>query len=127
MLKWFHHLFNPHCKECAEEKVCASCETLRSLLEQSQFEKRDLLNRLLQSNEKTEEPRATPENLKPIMPRHVPWRVRQQMLEEESRNRARSMTNAAKPDTAKTETYKVEPQSIDELERELGVVDTHEG
>jgi hypothetical protein len=100
---FFHHLFTPHCEHCLEErrelkaenKICESCETLRKQLEIANFEKERLLSRLL---EKPEQPIVDnkPVNITP--PKTIPWRVRQQMLEQADRDKAMALRNAAKPD-----------------------------
>ena len=115
LLKLIHHLLNPHCPDCLNErhesKICQSCETLEKQLEISNFEKRELLNKLLKEPEPivpTELPKAY------TMPKTIPWRVRQQMLEREDREKARLMRQAPLPDST---------NKIEELERELGVSD----
>lgn len=119
MIKWLHHLFNPHCIECKtelEEKLeriehnseCKSCDTLRAQLDIANYEKKELLNRLLSPIMETriEGPDITPESLKA---KAIPWRMRQQMLEAEDRVRAQAIRNAPKP--------------VEDLEKELGVVE----
>jgi hypothetical protein len=94
-----------------EEKVCQSCETLRQQLEISNYEKGELLKKLLKEPEAppiTEAPNITP-------PRMVPWNVRRQMLEREDREKARLMRDAPKPDA---NTNKAD---VAELEKELDV------
>jgi len=78
-----------------DEKVCASCETLKQQLEIANYEKQQLLNRIL---EKPEAPAPTvAPNITP--PRMIPWNVRRQMLEREDREKARALRNAPKPDS----------------------------
>jgi uncharacterized Zn finger protein (UPF0148 family) len=94
---WIHKLLNPHCPDCKEERdnsrVCPSCETLKMQLEISNNEKRQLLERIL------EKPalESKPELREVTRPVNVPWRVRQQMLEAEDREKARLMREAPKP------------------------------
>ena len=86
---------------------CENCEMLRSLLEQERYNNRKLLDSLLEvvkpsvvASERSEPP-------KPIMPKNIPWSVRQQMLEQESRITAQLLKQ----------------KSIENLEEELGVSD----
>lgn len=116
MLKWLHHLLNPHCEHCAQErrerKVCDSCETLRQELAYERHEKEILLSRLL------EKPESPKEESKPVMntrPTAVPWRVRQQMLEQEDRAKAKLMRDAQK-------TLEVDKKSEEEFEKEFNEV-----
>lgn len=119
MINWIHRLLNPHCKYCLEEKldslICKSCETLKQQLEIANFEKEKLLNRLLEKPIVEEAP--VQNELKPIQPRTVPWHVRKQMLENESRESARLLRD-------KVEEIKQssEPLTVEEIEKELGVV-----
>jgi len=108
MINWIHHLFNPHCEHCREEReesrVCPSCETLKSQLESVNHEKNKLLDRLLT-------PPVVETVVQPVReitaPVNIPWNVRRQMLEREDRERAKLIQNAPIP----TET----------LERELNI------
>lgn len=95
-----------------EPEVCKSCEVLKQQLEIANFEKKQLLTRLL---DKPEVERTTAPPLVAVPPnlRNVPWRVRQQMLEAEDRAKAKAMRDAPKPDA---ETEKKETEAF---EREL--------
>lgn len=95
-----------------ENKICASCETLKLQLEIANYEKQQLLNRLL-APPVTEERPVAPEPTTVLRPRNVPWAVRRQMLEREDRIKAATLRNAAKPDSVATE----------ELEKELNVAE----
>ena len=78
------------------ELPCNTCEVLRSQLDESNRERRELLNRLLEHNS-PEPPVAIPqEEMKPIGNQHIPWRVRQQMLEQEDRVKAKLMKDRTK-------------------------------
>lgn len=92
-----------------EETVCQSCETLRVQLEIANYEKKQLLDRIL------EKPEAPPITEPPAItrPKMVPWNVRRQILEQEDREKARALRNAATPDAAKVD--------VTELEKELNV------
>jgi len=107
MSNWIHRFFNPHCPHCKEEredsKVCPSCETLKHQLEVVYYEKKQLLDRLLEKPEKEASP-VLREVSKPV---NVPWNVRRQMLEAEDREKAKLMSAA--------------PIPTEELEKELDV------
>lgn len=97
MYKWFG----------IEDMPCNTCEVLRTQLDESNRERRDLLNRLLVPSN-PEPPSSIPkEDMRPIMQQQLPWRVRQQMLEAEDRKQAALM--------------KEKKKEIEELEKELGV------
>ena len=119
MIKWIHHLFNPHCSECFEQrerereesKVCESCETLKIQLAIVNQEKSQLLARLLdETSPKVETVTGPPQITRPIA---IPWKVRQQMLEREDRIKAKLMKDAPKP---------IEVPTLEELEADLGII-----
>jgi len=88
------------------EDVCETCEVLRAQLDESNRERKELLNRLLIKD--TPEPLPVKEEeLRPVQSQFIPWKVRQQMLEAEDRKKAQLMRDKAK--------------EIAELEKELGV------
>ena len=137
-IKFFHHLFNPHCEECAMEKereredkresaVCKSCDTLRFQLELTQQQVKTLLDALTHKDEVV--PQQVSAELQPIMPRHVPWRVKQQMLESESRQAAailKKKLDELNPDKPRTMhvTAPASPSiSTEELEKEMDLVE----
>ena len=91
-----------------EPSVCPVCEVLRAQLDESSRERRELLQRALAPPIQSAEPISTEEH-QPIKAQYVPWRVRQQMLEAEDREKARLMRDKV--------------QEIEELETELGVKD----
>jgi hypothetical protein len=95
-----------------EEKVCQSCETLKQQLEFSNYEKKQLLAKILK------EPEPTPVTEAPQItrPRTVPWHVRRQMLEAEDRVKAQRLREAPKPDSPE-----VVKEETAELERELDI------
>ena len=115
MWHWLHHLLEPHCEICharfeedrldniekeAERARCKSCECMEKELSIANQRIDQLIGLLhpanaLQSNER--------EELQPIRGRYVPWAVKQQMLQRESKMRA-----SVKVDIA-------------DLEKELGV------
>lgn len=80
------------------EKVCESCETLKLQLSLANEEKARLLERVMEKPipipERTEAP-----PMRNVIPKGaMPWRVRQQMLEREDREKARAMREVPKPD-----------------------------
>ena len=117
----FHKIFQPHCVDCAHDKECKTCDTLRDMLEAERFEKKQLLNRILELTTKpTNEVRdVAPKNdFEELRPRNVSWNVKRAMLEEEDRAKARVI--------AEHKLYKQESvKTTEELERELGVVDAN--
>ena len=101
-----------------DEKVCQSCETLKQQLEIANYEKGQLLNRLLKEPEKI--PEVTEAPPMKVMPRVVPWQVRRQMLEKEDREKARLLKNAPKPTAVETKVQTEEEKKETELfEQEL--------
>lgn len=130
--RWFHHLFNPHCRECIDEasenKICESCETLKMQLAIANAEKRTMLDALLEKNKPAEAAPMKTVNLEEVKSRQMTWNVRRQMLEAEDRKRAellRKSTPQAAPVAQQASQSESPVQSIDEsikeLERELGV------
>jgi hypothetical protein len=98
MYKWFG----------LSDLPCQTCEVLRLQLDESNRERRELLARLLEKD--TPEPVVADQvEPKAITPQFVPWRVRQQMLEAEDRHKATLLKNKQK--------------EINELEKELGIVE----
>ena len=98
--KWFGLPLDP----------CAACEILGTQLAASERERKELLTRLL-DKDKPEPPSKESEQIRPIGAQHVPWRVRQQMLEEADREKSRLM-KAKKEEMA---------PAIEALEQELGL------
>lgn len=99
-----------------EEKVCASCETLKQQLEISNYEKGEILKKLL----KEPEPVIDSPPIAVTRPRMIPWHVRKQLLETEDREKAKVLRNAPKPVETTTD--------VAELEKELDVAtETREG
>lgn len=115
--KFFHELFNPHCEHCSNERIdssfCQSCENLKMQLSVYQQQNDKLINRLLTPINESSPPAEIRES-KPLQTKMVPWNVKRQQLEAESRELARSLKSAATPD-------KPASAAIKELEKELGV------
>lgn len=116
MIKWLHHLFNPHCSECRDEleesMICNSCEVLKLQISRLERENERLLNRILEKPSAEEKP-VDIEGLKPVLPKMIPWRIRKQMLEEEDRVKAKLMRQSEE----------VNKQSTEELEKELKIAE----
>lgn len=112
MGNWIHRFFNPHCPECAHDRVCPSCEILREQLATANYEREKLLNIIIEKN-RPESVSTLHGEEKSIKPTFIPWRARQQMLEAEDREKARILRTDAE----------LNKKSTEELEKELGVVD----
>src|SRR5215207_11397041 len=104
MLKLLHHILEPHCVECKEERldekaeraVCNSCQTLKSQLATANHEKQQLLNRILELTA----PKQVEQQVEEVSPqalqnRAIPWAVRRQALEAEDREKAKIMAKRA--------------------------------
>ncbi len=100
MFKWYRELLEIR-QEARERKAsllkqqtqCESCETLKHQLEVSNFEKKQLLDRLLEKPA----PEVIKEPVPITRPHNIPWNVRRQILEQEDREKARLLREAAKP------------------------------
>ena len=87
--------------------ACNTCDVLRDQLEESNRERRELLQKLLDRGVPEPAPSVVSEELKPITPQFIPWRVKQQMLEQE--------------DKRALQLKKEKAAEISQLEKELGV------
>jgi hypothetical protein len=120
-IRFIHHIFQPHCQECHDElqdaRVCASCETLKHQLEIANYEKREILNKLIKEPEQSI---TNPTNYNEMRPRTVPWNVRRQELEAEDRRRAQLLKEKEK-ELKVVSSDSIKDSSVDELEKELGV------
>jgi hypothetical protein len=101
-----------------DEPRCETCEILRDQLDESNKERKELLAKLLEKREPEPLPPTSKEELEPIRPQQVPWRVRQQMLEQEDRKTAELMRAKARELRAVTPAV---TQNIGKLEEELGI------
>lgn len=133
MIKWFHHLLNPHCSDCIP--VCQSCENLKDeirhlrengndevelLKEQLAFANsqiRELHELFLEKNAVRNEPPVDKTEPKPIQTAFIPWRVKQQMLEREDREAARLKKELAE----KEKIQKPVETKIQELEESMDI------
>lgn len=91
------------------DNSCLTCQVLQERLDSSERERKQLLDKVLElsSPKKEVEPEIKKEDLVPIMPQVVPWRVRQHMLEQEDRAKALLLRDKQK--------------EIADLEKETGV------
>lgn len=93
MLKFLHRFFNPHCQHCLdierEQRVCLSCETLRTQLAECNYEKKQLLNRILNPNVPIVQAVGPEPELHsvPLTGKNLNWPARRANLEEGSRLR----------------------------------------
>jgi hypothetical protein len=128
--KFFHEFMNPHCTHCANERiqeleqkeldreinlVCNSCESLKMQLSIANNRVDNLIEKLTNTTRIEEAPVNSTEPAKILQTRqHVPWAVKRQQLELQSKERAVQLKNLAKPDSEINE-------SIEKLEDKLGI------
>src|SRR5262245_16004687 len=103
-----------------EPMPCNTCEVLRFQLDESNRERRELLNRLLDRDKPESVVKTDEKELTPITPSFVPWRVRQQMLEQEDRKAAQLLAQKKK-EMAEAKNTEVRNPSIEALEKELEI------
>ena len=116
-----------------KKDYCKSCETYKEQLALANFEKKQLLERVLFVPTK-ETVNAVEPPPQPIMPRMVPFRIQKQMLEAEDRARAATLRRQeedrvrAESSIERTNSAPIENKaiSIAELEKELGVENASE-
>jgi len=104
-----------------EKPPCESCEILRTQLNIANFEKKQLLDNILEFTKPRAEEKIIVKEIDP-RPRAVPFSVRRSMLEEEDRAKA-EILKRKEPDMIPSnhpvdETMR---QDIDDLEKELGI------
>lgn len=108
IVKFFHELFNPHCKHCetareleiefaSELKRCRSCEALERQVAVLNDQNRLLLDRITKPETKPEI--ESIESVKPLNRTKIPFSIIRQQLEAESRAKKVALENAAKPDS----------------------------
>lgn len=125
MFHWLHHLFNPHCQYCKEaeedNRVCESCETLKTQLSIANNEKRELLNQIMLLTRPAENQSSPPVDYEKVKPKMMTWNVRRQMLEAEDRKAAQILAEQKKKDA---ERAKIKTSAdIEQLEKELGITE----
>lgn len=113
--KWLEIRANAK-REVKEVEICQSCETLREQLVLERQTNQRLLDRIMEKPEKPAEVPHKVEVPRPILGnRHAPWRVRQQLLETEDREKAKLMRDAPTPSSSNTKT------DVADLEKELNI------
>ena len=126
-MHWLHEIFNPHCELCAEDKKCASCETLRIQLEIANATIAKLTQALVDmTRPQIIEGSAPDSEIKPIMPHIVPWRTRRAMLEKEDRLKFDTMQRE-KNQAAPIQTKDTKDMSVEELESALDIKEESNG
>lgn len=96
ILRWYREWLELR-REYNEPKICETCEALKITVEQLRTDNQRLLDRLLEkpTNEiPTIQEQATPIK---VGRQHIPWNVRQQILEKNDRHQAKLMREAPKP------------------------------
>ena len=114
--EWFHHLFNPHCEHC---NICENCEYLKLQVEKLELKNEQLLQKLLHPNEPEVKIEVKPPE--PLRPRHIPWRARRQMLEQEDARAAQIMRQREKEINA--EVAPPDDPDVKALEKEMGLIE----
>lgn len=113
--KWFN-LEAPH---------CSSCMVLESQLIIANAERERLLSTMLEFTKPIAEEKHNVKDIVPIHTRALPWRVRQQMLEENDRAKAAAMRRAAEESAQLNDTVPnkqpITQEHIEEVERQLGI------
>ncbi len=116
MIKFFHKLFNPHCEDCAIEarnsKICPTCDVYRVQLDLANHDKKKLLELIERMNNPPVEEKESPVEVKPIQSKSIPWNIRKNLLEAESRIAAEKL---------RVKAAEIKSEKVDDLEREVGV------
>ena len=113
VINWFHRLLNPHCLHCIEaareSRICNSCEILKTQLEITAYEKKQLLRtiEIINTPAVAEVVVQQEERTEAVMPRQVPWHIRREMLEKQDRVAAALIKN--------------KKRTTEELEEDLGI------
>lgn len=132
--KFFHEMLNPHCPDCIKERlekleqeelnrevanVCQSCESLKMQLSIINQQNEKLLNKLVSTNEIKNEVTNEPPRIVQTM-KYIPFAVKRQQLEQEAREKALALKNAAKPDSEINKNLK-KIETIEKIEKEIGI------
>jgi len=121
VIKFFHQIFRPNC-DCniCSRPSCSKCEVLESQLLFERAQNQQLIQNLINlTNPIKEEPAKRNVELKPIHTVGIPWRVKQQMMEEEDKKSAQ----LKREKELEKEANKL---TTEELEKELGIPDKPE-
>ena len=106
-------------KEQADERlsICQSCEVLKIEISKERREKEMLLNHLLTSRQESAPADDSPREPMPLInKRHIPWKVRQQELEQQDRQVAQRIMSEFK-DRVQKSTH----PNTDKLEESIGL------
>lgn len=86
---------------------CESCETLKQTNAELRAQNHLLLNSIIEKNQP--ERVSLMQEVEPVIkPRHIPWSVRREALEEQARNTAKILRDRG-----------FKPSKVEELEKEL--------
>lgn len=129
IVQFFHHLFNPHCEHCKEERedsrICTSCESLKYQIESLTYQIQKLLEALIQATAKETTAQAPVDisSLKPITPRSIPWSLRKQQLETNSLKEAMKLQEQEQQSEVRVRATNeaLAVKTTEELEKSLGV------
>lgn len=112
LIKFFHHLFNPHCEKCEENEIVS---ILKYQIQVLTNEKKELLEQILHTIKPvTAAQTELPVNPQPIRRASLPFTARARMREEADRIQARILAE-------QNRNYQVDKNSIEALEKELGL------
>lgn len=81
-MNFIERMWNQWLEYKTDKRICRNCEFLRIQLEAERIEREKLLDRITKPNIPVEIVTPQPD-LKPMGKRYVPFRVRQQMIEQE--------------------------------------------
>ena len=109
------------------KSFCKSCETYKEQLAIANFEKKQLLDRVLHVPEPARV--DTPATPQPIAPRMMPFRIQREMLEAEDRAKAKTLRTLAEEQVRASsvnqnhagDPIETKSISIEELEKELEI------
>ena len=96
--------------------VCESCETLKNQIEVIGYEKRKLIEQIIEITKPQVAQPIEREEPKILQPRTMPWRARQQILEQEDRANARAMREQQEHAQRVKD---IKPEDNDALEKEV--------
>jgi hypothetical protein len=89
MIDWLKQQFESWIERRAQRRECLSCNTLRDQLFIANNEKQKLLESLIELTNPKQPELVKQEEFKPIPGKMIPWHLKKQMLEAESRASAK--------------------------------------
>jgi hypothetical protein len=121
-------------EEIHDSRICQSCEALKLELHKAHALNYELIQKMTNPTPITVKPESNEEPLKPILPNHRSWKVRQQTLEANDRHNARIIQDKVKEEVDILNRNKpvpeivvlTEPITVESIEKELGVTDANE-